>query len=115
MRAKRDEVIVLKADLNSATEVRAAVDTAIAHFGQIDLLIHGAARIDAAAFAAVADTGPEQIEAQFSPKLRGLFHTMDAMRGREPCRWVLHSSISAVGDLPWVLMPLRMQFSILSQ
>ena len=96
MRAKRDEVIVLKADLNSATEVRAAVDTAVSHFGQIDLLIHGAARIDAAAFAAVADTGPEQIEAQFSPKLRGLFHTMDAMRGREPCRWVLHSSISAV-------------------
>jgi phthiocerol/phenolphthiocerol synthesis type-I polyketide synthase E len=96
MRAKRDDVIVLKADLNSATEVRAAVDAAIAHFGQIDLLVHGAARIDAAAFAAVADTGPEQIEAQFSPKLRGLFHTMDAMRGREPRRWVLHSSISAV-------------------
>ena len=96
MRAKRDEVIVLKADLNSAAEVRSAVDEAIAHFGQIDLLIHGAARIDAAAFAAVADTGPEQIEAQFSPKLRGLFHTMDAMRGREPRRWVLHSSISAV-------------------
>jgi phthiocerol/phenolphthiocerol synthesis type-I polyketide synthase E len=96
MRAKRDDVIVLKADLNSTTEVRAAVDAAIAHFGQIDLLIHGAARIDAAAFAAVADTGPEQIEAQFSPKLRGLFHTMDAMRGREPRRWVLHSSISAV-------------------
>ncbi len=96
MRAKRDDVIVLKADLNSATEVRAAVDAAIAHFGQIDLLVHGAARIDAAAFAAVADTGPEQIEAQFSPKLRGLFHTIDAMRGREPRRWVLHSSISAV-------------------
>jgi acyl transferase domain-containing protein/SAM-dependent methyltransferase/acyl carrier protein len=96
MRAKRDEVIVLKADLNNAAEVRAAVDAAIAHFGQIDLLIHGAARIDAAAFAAVADTGPEQIEAQFSPKLRGLFHTIDAMRGREPRRWVLHSSISAV-------------------
>jgi phthiocerol/phenolphthiocerol synthesis type-I polyketide synthase E len=96
MRAKRDEVLVLKADLNSATEVRAAADAAVAHFGQIDLLIHGAARIDAAAFAAVADTGPEQIEAQFSPKLRGLFHTIDAMRGREPRRWVLHSSISAV-------------------
>jgi acyl transferase domain-containing protein/SAM-dependent methyltransferase len=96
MRAKRDEVIVLKADLNNPAEVRSAVDAAIAHFGQIDLLIHGAARIDAAAFAAVADTGPEQIEAQFSPKLRGLFHTIEAMHGRQPRRWVLHSSISAV-------------------
>jgi ubiquinone/menaquinone biosynthesis C-methylase UbiE/NAD(P)-dependent dehydrogenase (short-subunit alcohol dehydrogenase family)/acyl carrier protein len=96
LRAKRDEIMVLKADLNSASEVRSAVDAAIARFGKIDLVIHGAARIDAAAFAAIADTGPEQIEAQFSPKLRGLFHTMDAMRGREPCRWVLHSSISAV-------------------
>jgi len=96
MRAKRDDVLVLKADMNRAGEVAAAVDAAIARFGTIDLIIHGAARIDAAAFATIAETGPEQIEAQFSPKLRGLYHLIEAMRGREPRRWVLHSSISSV-------------------
>jgi phthiocerol/phenolphthiocerol synthesis type-I polyketide synthase E len=96
MRAKRDDVLVLKADMNRAGEVTAAVDAAIARFGAIDLIVHGAARIDPAAFATIAETGPEQIEAQFSPKLRGLYHLMEATRGREPRRWVLHSSISAV-------------------
>ncbi|MGA8439230.1 MAG: SDR family oxidoreductase [Candidatus Sulfotelmatobacter sp.] len=96
MRAQRDEVLVLKADFNNAQDVKAAVDAAIAHFGRIDLVVHGAARIDAAAFAPVAETGLEVVEAQFSPKLRGLFHLINALRGREPCRWVLHSSISAI-------------------
>lgn len=96
MRSTRDEVLVLKADLNSENEVRTAVDAAIAHFGNIDLVVHGAARIDAAAFASAADTGREVMEAQFSPKIRGLFHLMSAFKGREPKRWVLHSSVSAI-------------------
>ena len=68
----------------------------MARFGQIDLVIHGAARIDPAAFGSVADTGPEVVEAQFSPKLRGLLSLIKAFHGREPRRWVLHSSISTV-------------------
>src|SRR4029077_9285802 len=48
------------------------------------------------AFASAADTGPDVVEAQFSPKLRGLLLVMEAMRGREPTRWILHSSISSV-------------------
>ena len=96
MRSKRDEVLVLKADLNHADEVSSAVDAAFAHFGQVDLVVHGAARIDAAAFASAADTGPEVMEAQFSPKIRGLFHVMSAFSGRPPKRWVLHSSVSAI-------------------
>ncbi len=96
MRTKRDDVLVLKADLNRADEVSSAVDAAVSRFGAVDVVVHGAARIDAAAFATIAETGPEQIEAQFSPKLRGLYHVIDAMRGREPRRWVLHSSISTV-------------------
>jgi acyl transferase domain-containing protein/SAM-dependent methyltransferase/acyl carrier protein len=96
MRAQRDDVLTLGADLNDAGQVRAAVDAAIAHFGRVDLLVHGAARIDAAAFGSAAETGMEVVEAQFSPKLRGLFHVIEAFRGREPRRWVLHSSISTV-------------------
>src|SRR5262249_56956487 len=73
-----------------------AVDVAVAHFGAIDLVVHGAARVDAAAFATAAETGPAVVSAQFSPKLHGLRHLADAMRGREPKRWVLHASISSV-------------------
>lgn len=96
LRAERDEVLVLNADMNDAGQVAGAVDAAIARFGQIDLVVHGAARIDAAAFASAADTGPEVVDAQFSPKLHGLYHLIKAFRNREPRRWVLHSSISTV-------------------
>jgi phthiocerol/phenolphthiocerol synthesis type-I polyketide synthase E len=96
LRAQRDEVLVLAADMNDSTQVGAAVDAAIEHFGGIDLIIHGAARIDAAAFASAAETGPEVVEAQFSPKLRGLLHLINAIHGHQPARWILHSSISTV-------------------
>ena len=93
---QRRDVLVVNADMNDGQKVRAAVDAALARFGTIDLVIHGAARIDAGAFGSIADTGPEIVEAQFSPKLRGLLHLMKAFEGREPRRWVLHSSISTV-------------------
>jgi len=93
---QRPDVFVVNADMNDAAQVEAAVDAAIERFGHIDLVIHGAARIDPAAFGSVADTGPEVVEAQFSPKLRGLLSLIKAFRGREPSRWVLHSSISTV-------------------
>lgn len=96
MHERRGEVLVIRADLNKASEVRDAVDAAVARFGRIDMVVHGAARIDAAAFASAADTGPEVMEAQFSPKIRGLYNVMEAMRGREPRRWVLHSSVSSI-------------------
>jgi phthiocerol/phenolphthiocerol synthesis type-I polyketide synthase E len=96
MHAERDEVTVVAADLNDGAQVQAAVEATVARFGRIDLVVHGAGRVDAAAFASAADTGPSVVEAQFSPKLRGLFHLMDALRGREPSRWILHSSISSV-------------------
>ncbi len=96
MHAQREEVLVVNANFNDAAQVSAAVETAINRFGAIDLVVHGAARIDAAAFAPAADTGLEVVEAQFSPKLRGLLYLIDALRGREPKRWVLHSSISSV-------------------
>jgi acyl transferase domain-containing protein/SAM-dependent methyltransferase len=96
MRGDRDEIIVVNADLNHGDQVRAAVDRALARFGHIDVVVHGAGRVDAAAFAPAAETGASVLEAQFSPKLRGLFSLMEAMRGHEPRQWILHSSISSV-------------------
>src|SRR5262249_17542939 len=36
------------------------------------------------------------VAAQLSPKIRGLLYLVDAMRGREPKQWIVHSSISSV-------------------
>ncbi|HVM06613.1 MAG TPA: SDR family NAD(P)-dependent oxidoreductase [Acidimicrobiales bacterium] len=100
MHARRPEVMVVGADFDDAAQVSAAVDAAFARFGRVDLVVHGAARVDAAAFASASETGPEVVEAQLSPKLRGLLYLMEAMKGREPERWLLHSSIStALGGL----------------
>ena len=96
MRDQRDEVLVLAADLNNADQVAAVVDEAVARFGQVDLVVHGAARVDAAAFGSAAETGAAIVEAQLSPKVRGLLNLINAFRDRAPKRWVLHSSISTV-------------------
>lgn len=95
MHAQRDDVLVLRADVSDGAEVRAAVDEAIARFGAVDVVVHGAANVGAAAFGAVGDTDVGVLRAQMTPKLDGVQLLMDAMRGREPRRWVLHGSISA--------------------
>jgi acyl transferase domain-containing protein/SAM-dependent methyltransferase len=96
MREDRDEILVVNADLNRPEQVKAAIDAAIARFGTIDVVVHGAGRVDADAFASVAETGPAVIEAHLSPKLRGMLYLIEAMKGREPRRWILHGSISSV-------------------
>ena len=96
MRSDRDDVLVLAADLREGAKVRAAVDAACERFGKIDVVIHGAANVGPSAFGPIVETGSSVIDNQITPKLRGLEHLIDSMRGREPARWVLHSSISSV-------------------
>ena len=96
MRGERDDVVVLAGDLGDGAQVTAIVDQALARFDRIDVIVHGAGRVDADAFASAADTGPEVVAAQLSPKLTGLRYLTEAMRGREPARWILHASISSV-------------------
>src|SRR4051794_21878482 len=96
MRAERDDVFVVAADLRQRDEVFAAVDAACARFGRIDLVIHGAANVGPSAFGPVVETGASVIGNQISPKLHGLELLVAALEGREPARWVLHSSISSV-------------------
>ena len=57
MRAKRDDILVVHGDLDDAEQVRAAVDSAIARFGGVDVVIHGAANVSPAAFGAVERNG----------------------------------------------------------
>ncbi len=81
MRSVRDDVVVLAGDLNDAEAVSSVVDATLARFGRIDVVVHGAGRVDPAAFASAADTGPDVVEAQLSPKIRGLLSLIEAMRG----------------------------------
>jgi acyl transferase domain-containing protein/SAM-dependent methyltransferase len=96
LRAGRDEVLVLSADVSDPVQVRAAIDRAYDVFGRIDIVVHGAANVGPGAFGPVAETGPSVVTAQLSPKLTGVAHLVDALVGREPPRFVLHSSISSV-------------------
>ena len=97
MHSVRDDVMVVAANLDTRRgDARRRSTPPSAASESVDLVVHGAARTDAAAFGTAAETGPAVVEAQLSPKIRGLFHLMEAFRGREPARWVLHSSISTV-------------------
>jgi SAM-dependent methyltransferase/NAD(P)-dependent dehydrogenase (short-subunit alcohol dehydrogenase family)/acyl carrier protein len=90
------EVLLVAADLDDEHDVRTAVEQAFAHFGRIDVVVHGAANVGESAFGAVVDTGPSVVAAQLSPKISGLLHLRRAFADREPARWVVHSSISAI-------------------
>ncbi len=96
MRAARDDVLVLAADMDDPGAVKRAVDAAVDHFGRVDMIIHGAANVSPRAFGSVADTDEDVVAAQVSPKLKGLIHLIEATRGREPARWIVHGSISSV-------------------
>lgn len=96
LRAERDDIQVVAADLDDGDQVRAGVAAAVARFGRIDLVVHGAANVGPSAFGAAAQTGEAVVAAQISPKITGLVHLLDAMRDAPPARWVVHGSISSV-------------------
>ena len=96
MSAERDDVLVVAADLGDQAAVSAAIDAAVRRFGGVDMVVHGAANISQQAFGPAADTGPPVIAAQLSPKVTGLLHLIEATRGREPRRWLVHGSVSSV-------------------
>jgi acyl transferase domain-containing protein/SAM-dependent methyltransferase len=96
MSTERDDVLVVAADLGDQAAVSAAIDAAVSRFGSVDMVVHGAANVSAQAFGPASETGPPVVAAQLSPKLTGLLHLIETMRGREPRRWLVHGSISSV-------------------
>ena len=94
--AESNDVMLLAADMGDAEQVHAAVDAAVAWFGRVDVVVHGAANVGSEAFGLVSETGPSVVAAQLSPKITGLSHLVHAFAGREPARWIVHSSISSV-------------------
>ncbi|MCW2511409.1 MAG: polyketide synthase [Mycobacterium sp.] len=95
LQAQRDDILVVQTDLADSDQVHEAVNAAFARFGRVDMVVHGAANVSPAAFGLVGDTDADVVEAQITPKVEGLLHLIDAMRGREPLHWVIHGSISA--------------------
>ena len=72
MRAERDDVLVLVADLNDARAVTERASTRRSRGSGGSTWSSTARRASMpAAFASAAETGPDVVDAQFSPKLRG--------------------------------------------
>jgi 3-oxoacyl-[acyl-carrier protein] reductase len=71
--AKGGEAIALQADVSKAAEVAAMFDTAIAHYGKIDVLVNNAGIMITKL---LKDTTDEDFTRQFDINVRGTFNTM---------------------------------------
>ena len=105
--------LVVAADLNDAAQVSAAVDAAIERFGRIDLVVHGAGRVDPAAFALGRGHGPGRRRgavlaeaARPAPPDRGDARARAAAAGSCTPRSRASSAVSA-----WPPTPARMRCS----
>ena len=63
-----DDLLVVKLDVTSLADARAAVNAAVARFGRIDVLVNNAANFQAGHF---EELTPEQVERQLSTSLIG--------------------------------------------
>ncbi len=90
------EVLVLKADVSSTEEMRAAVQAARDRFGALHGVIHAAGELAPDTFRPVADLGREACERQFAPKVHGLMALEEALRGQTLDFCLLTSSLSSV-------------------
>ncbi|OQP54269.1 3-ketoacyl-ACP reductase [Niastella yeongjuensis] len=70
---KGGDAIAVKADVSKAAEVTALFDTAIAHYGKIDVLINNAGVM---IMKLLKDTTDEDFDRQFNTNVRGTFNTM---------------------------------------
>ena len=90
------EVLVLRADASSASEMRAAVLAAQDRFGALRGVIHAAGELAPDTFRRVEDLGREACERQFAPKVQGLVALEEALRGQTLDFCLLTSSLSSV-------------------
>jgi len=65
--------ISVRADVSDSVEVRALFDTAITHFGKIDILINNAGT---AIFKAIQDTSDEELDRIFAINVKGTFYCL---------------------------------------
>ena len=107
LEASGSEVLVAAADIADRDEMAALIEQAVARFGRIDGVIHaaglaGAGTIQAkkrdtgSVLAAVAQMNRSDCDAQFRPKMRGLFVLEDVLGDRPLDFCLIVSSLSTV-------------------
>ncbi|MBI1790827.1 MAG: SDR family oxidoreductase [Acidobacteria bacterium] len=90
------EVMTASADVSDARRLKELVDRAVARFGQIHGVIHGAGRTSDDSFCPMAEADREMCERHFQPKAHGLLALEKALDGIRPDFYLQLSSLSAV-------------------
>lgn len=90
------EVLALKADVSDESAMRSALDQTLRKFGRLDGVVHAASLAGLRAINGVQDTRPEDFNAHFLPKVRGLLTLEKVLEGRELDFALLVSSLSSV-------------------
>jgi acyl transferase domain-containing protein/acyl carrier protein len=90
------EVLAMSADVADSERMAAVVAAAVARFGTIDAVVHGAGVQDAAFFGLTHEVDPVVSEAHFRAKVHG-FHVLQEVLAEQPIsRRITLSSLSTV-------------------
>jgi acyl transferase domain-containing protein/acyl carrier protein len=90
------EVLIVRADVADAVQMKRAIDQIYARFGALNGVIHGAGNVAATGFFSVDETEVDVCERQFHAKVRGLIVLEEVIRRRKLDFVVLLSSVSSV-------------------
>ena len=90
------EVLVVRADVADADQMRAALERTYAQFGSLNGVIHGAGNVASSAFFGIDQADRDLCERQFQAKVRGLIVLDQLLRNRRLDFVVLLSSVSSV-------------------
>ena len=96
LEALRAEVLVLRADVARADDMRRVLDAIGARFGALHGVIHAAGSIGVETFREIRNAPPADAESQFVAKVRGLMVLDEVLAGRQLDFRLLMSSLSAV-------------------
>jgi len=90
------EVLVVRADVADASQMRNAIEQTYAHFGVLHGVIHGAGNVTSDGFFGVDQVDPVLCERQFQSKVRGLVVLEQSLRNKALDFVALLSSVSSV-------------------
>jgi acyl transferase domain-containing protein len=97
------EVLLLSADAGDSTQMRHAIGQAVARFGTLNGVIHGAGNTTADDIEPITQTGRDGCDRHFRPKVDGAMVLADLLRGMDLDFVLLLSSLSSLlGGLGFV-------------
>ncbi|MCB1045099.1 MAG: SDR family NAD(P)-dependent oxidoreductase [Acidobacteria bacterium] len=90
------ELLVLGVDYTDAPQIQDAVTHGVDRFGPIQGFIHNARVLGERSFRLIADTGIQESDWQFEPKVHGLVHITQVLADQPLDFCLLNSSLSSV-------------------